>query len=259
MRWYPKVALAGILAVSLSPVVSAQSNICEEPLGPVPNENQARMQFLELQARERARLAMERVNWTASIVPVKYATSANSLKPLCIFGIEVVPQPAMKLVALRAPKELMPAIEEALKRLDVPAPIAKGIELTAYVVVAADSPEQGTQPLPATLQAVANQLKGILPAGNLYLADTVVARGIDGQGLRVNGVTDLMVTATIREGADPVIHLERLNVSTNNATFNTSLDVPVGAQVVVGKATAQPFGNTPKRAVVLVITARVLN
>jgi len=255
MRWYPKIALAGILVASLSPVLSAQSNICEEPLPSVPSE--ARVQLLEIQAQERARRSMERINWTASIVPVKYATSANSLKPLCIFGIEVVPQPTMKLVALRAPKELMPAIEEALKRLDVPAPVAKSIELTAYVVVVADNPDQGMQPLPATLQPVANQLKGLLPGGNLYLSDTAIARGIDGQGIHVSGNTQIMVTPTIREGADPVVHLDNLIVTANQASFNTNLDVPVGAQVVVGKATVG--ASAARRAVVLVMTAKIMN
>jgi hypothetical protein len=259
MRRFLTVVLFVVLISSLSPALFAQSDICQPPTQSVPNEQ--RVQLLQLQAEERARRAAERANWTASILPVKYATSANSLRPLCIFGIEVVPQPTMKLVAIRAPKEAMPAIEEALKRLDVPLPVAKSVELTAYVLVVSDSPEQGLQPLPSALQPVANQLKGILPSGTLYLADTVVARGIDGEGLRLSSTTDIMTTATIREGAEPVVHLDNLNVSTNDASFSTDVDVPVGAQVVVGKTgkTTNRVSGTTRKAVVLVVTASILN
>jgi hypothetical protein len=251
MRRFLTVVLFVVLISSLSPALFAQSDICEPPTSSVPNEQ--RVQLLQLQAEERARRATERANWTASILPVKYATSTNSLKPLCIFGIEVLPQPTMKLVAIRAPKELMPAIEEALKRLDVPLPVAKTVELTAYVLLVSENPRQGLQPVPDALQTVATQLKGILPRGTLYLADTAVGRGIDGQWLQLMGGTTINTTPTIREGADPVIHLERLSVMTRGASFNTTVDVPIGGQVVVGKATAQ--GD----AVVLVMTASILN
>ena len=66
----------------------------------------------------------------------------SALRALCIFRIEVVNQPALHLVQIRSPKspELMAAIEDAVKRLDVPPvpPVSKGIELTGYVVVAMD-------------------------------------------------------------------------------------------------------------------------
>lgn len=255
MRRCRELIFCAILVCLLSPALFAQSDICEESTPFVPNEQ--RVQLLQLQAEERARRAAERANWSASILPVKYATSANSLKPLCIFGIEVVPQPAIKLVAVRAPKELMPAIEEALKRLDVPLPVAKSVELTAYVLVISDAPQQGLQPVPSALQPAVAQLKSILPGGTLYLADTAVARGIDGYGLDFRGMTNIMTPAlTIREGADPVVHLERLNVTTNGASFSTSVDVPVGGQVVVGKATAITDKRNP---VVLVMTARILD
>jgi hypothetical protein len=46
----------------------------------------------------------------------------NNFGALCIFRVEVVLQPALKVVQVRAPRELMPTIEEAIKTLDVPAP-----------------------------------------------------------------------------------------------------------------------------------------
>jgi hypothetical protein len=255
MRRLLRVVLFVVLISSLTPALFAQSDVCEPPTQSVSNEQ--RVQLLQLQAEERARRAAERANWVASILPVKYATSANSLRPLCIFGIEVVPQPTMKLVAIRAPKELMPAIEEALKRLDVPLPVPKSVELTAYVLVVSDTPQQGLQPVPSALQPAVNQLKNILPGGTLYLADTAVARGIDGYAVDFRGQTNIYAALTVREGADPVIHLERLNVMTVGAGFSTNVDVPIGSHVVVGKATA--VQGADRKAVVLVMTAKILD
>jgi hypothetical protein len=256
MRWYSKVIIGGIFLISLPAGLLAQTNICQASSPTVPAESRA--ELARVQAEERSRQEMARANWTATILPVTNLFTANSFQALCIFGIEVSPQPAQRVIAIRAPKELMPAIAEAFKRLDVPAPplpVMKSVELTAYVLVMADVAEPGLMPIPAELQAVANQLKSVLPAGTVYLADTVVARGIDRQFVRVNGGTSLGATVNVREGTPPVVRLDNLAVQTNSADFQTNIDIPVGIQVVVGKATSRE----KKKPVVLVITAKLLN
>jgi hypothetical protein len=271
MCWCFRISLAGILMASLSLTLFSQANICQAPPPSVPPE--MKMQLLQLQAEERARDAAERATWTANILPVKYATSENTLKPLCIFGIEVVPQPAMKLVAIRAPKELMPAIEEAIKRLDVPVQPAKSVELTGYVIFATDVQAAGTEALPNELQPVANQLKNILPGKTLSLADRVLLRGIDGQRVNVTGKTEVQAVVSIREGSGtPFVHLDNLYVNIGQgalgprlASFNTNVDVPVGTNVVIGQVTPAPTpvpaGGSPTqpKAVILVMTAKIVN
>src|SRR5262245_55281867 len=117
MRALTRIKLGLLLLAALPSVLSAQSDICQQPLtGGLADD-----------AVERARLEMARADWTVSFVPVKFATTDTALKPLCIFGIEVVPHTTLKLVGLRAPKTLMPAIEEAMKRLDVPQPVARSV------------------------------------------------------------------------------------------------------------------------------------
>jgi hypothetical protein len=200
---------------------------------------------------------------------VKNTLSNSALQALCIFRIEVVNQATLHMVQVRAPKELMPSVEDAIRRLDVPPPIqiVKSIELTGYLLVALEAPDPKFQSLPATLRPVATQLAAILPSNStLFLADTVVLRGLDRQALSASGFIDFNVnSASIRDGSGvSVVHLDRLSVryvidgaSGNQVRLDTNVDIPPNAQVVVGKATPSRPG--PIRAVVLVMTAKILD
>jgi hypothetical protein len=266
MRLVEKVLLSSVFLVLLPAVGSAQSDLCLPPLPTVPAE--AKAEQLRIDASERANREAERRSWEVRMFTVKNALSDSALRALCIFRIEVVNQPALRLIQIRSPKspELMAAIEDAVKRLDVPpvVPVTKGIELTGYLVVATEAIDPAMLPLPAALQPVAAQLKSILPSGNQALADTFVVRGVDRERLSLNGMTSLQGNASIRDGSGvSVIRLDSLNVNIrdgkgeNIASFQTSVDVPVGTQVVIGKAT--PFRQGPVKAVILVINGKILD
>jgi hypothetical protein len=157
----------------------------------------------------------------------------------------------------------MPAVEDALKRLDVPVRASRTAEITAYVLVAADSTRPGLMPVPQELQSVANQLKNLLAGGTLYLADTVIARSLEGTRLVLTGSTGLDAQISIREGTPASVRLQNLRVNVQNdtnrgpANFNTDIEVPVGSFVVVGKATRQSSGGG--EAAILVMTAKVFD
>jgi hypothetical protein len=259
MRWFVKTLTLGLLAVASSATGLAQGDICQEPLPSVAPE--ARLQLLDAQRAERLRLEEARRTWVVSIVPVKNAPSTSALQPLCIFNIEVVPHLATKLVAIRAPKELMPAVEDALKRLDVPVRPPRTAELTAYVLIATDSSRPGLMPVPQELQSVASQLKNVLAGGTLYLADTVIARSLENTRMILSGNTGLDAMMSIREGTPATVRLHNLLVNISNdsnrgpANFNTDIEVPVGSFVVVGKATRQ--SSSGGEAAILVMTAKV--
>lgn len=244
----------GLLAVLLPAAAFGQNNICRTASPSVPD--QARAEQLRIEAAERAQREVERRGWEVKMVPVKYAFSEATLKALCIFQVEVVAQPTLRVVQIRAPKELMAAVEDALKRLDVPEVSPKTVEVTAYILSSNDRVQGNQSPLPASLQPVANQLKGLVLNGDLFLADTIVARGIEGQYLRVGGTNQFNAQINVREGNPSVVRLDSLQVSTLGAQFNTSVDVPVGAQVVVGKVTANT--GEAKPSVILVVTAKIL-
>ena len=284
MRWPSRIFLSGILLMLLPGIGRAQSDLCVRPLPNVPNE--ARAEQLRIEAAERTQREIDRRGWEVKNFPVKNITiSNNPLSALCILRVEVVFQPQLRLVQIRAPKELMAEVEDAIKRLDVPlpppepirAPVVKDVELTAFVIVALDSPDPNRQPIPASLQSVANQLKSLLPNGTLYLEDTVVGRGKDQSSLLVGGNTDLYSTqisimnsngvsyaAFGNPGGGPlVIRLNGFQASTKDvrgetiAKFATNLDVPVGTQVVLGRVT--PSKPSTVRAVMIVMSGKVLD
>jgi hypothetical protein len=246
----------------------AQSDLCIPSLPSVPNE--AKAEQLRIDAAERAQREADRRAWEVRMFTVKNVLPDSTLRALCIFRVEVVSQRDLHLVQVRAPKELMTALEDAVKRLDVPLPPPyqppppKGIELTGYILYAMEQPDPQLQPLPAALQPVASELKSILPSGTLVLADTFVARGRDGGNVSLTGSTSFTANMTIRQSSgSPVIYLGSMNVGTRDAAgnsnggFQTNVDVPVGSHVVIGKAT--PFGRQgPVKAIILVISGKIL-
>jgi hypothetical protein len=60
-----------------------------------------------------------------------------------VFGYGIKADRDMHVVAVSAPAEAMSAIEDAIKRLDVPAAAPKDIDLIVYLVVASEQPSAG--------------------------------------------------------------------------------------------------------------------
>ena len=259
MRWLMAGLVTGLALIGASEPAIAQSDVCVA--SPSTYNSNERVEAMKIEAMERAEREVVRKNWEVRMFSVKNDIPTQNLRALCIFRVEVVPQSLLKVVQVRAPKELMAAIEDAMKRLDVPPPPRRGVELTAYVLVVAESPEPGLMPLPPQLEPVQKQLKDVLPRGNLYLADTMIARGADGlnvginRGISTNDIVSLDARVTIRDGN--VVRLDNLQVQARNAKFETNLDVPQGAQVVVGKGTSLHAKNNG--VVILTMTARILD
>lgn len=256
--------------VLLVPVAAfAQSDLCIPPLPSVPNE--AKAEQLKIDAAERAQRELDRRAWEVKMFTVKNALSNDTLRALCIFRVEVVNQQTLRLVQVRAPKELMTAVEDAVKRLDVPPtppsppPVFKGIELTGYIVYAMEPRDPQLQPIPSELQPVANELKSILPNGTLVLADTFVVRGLERENVSLTGSTNFQANLRISQASGtPVINVANLLVrvvadggGTLIGSFQTNVDVPVGTQVVIGKAT--PARQGAIKAIILVISGKILN
>jgi hypothetical protein len=231
------------------------------------------------QMRERAdmlaRQEKERANWIVQMISVKYLDTAATLKPLCIFPAEIVPQTAQHMVSVRAPATSMSAIADAIKRLDVPQAGPKNVEWTVHVLVASDQTET-LRPIPANLNAVVEQLKGVVAYKQFYLLDTMFGTTADGNSINLNGgVRGLApATSTGRNGETTLGFSARFNIGSGetatasvrmwNLRLNlngenvsvmiaTDVDIPVGKQVVVGKSTSGD------RAYVLVVTAKILN
>jgi hypothetical protein len=261
-----KAVFIGLFFVLLPATAQAQVDLCIPGSPTVPAE--ARAEQLRIEATERAQRESDRRAWQVLLYNAKNLLPDTTLRALCIFRVEVTNQPALRLVQVRAPKELMSAVEDALKRLDVPPvppPVPKGIELTGYVIIAMEPADPQMQPLPSSLQPVVNELKSILPNGTLGLADTFVARTVERSSVQLGGSTNVVIgNVMIREGSGPqVIHLSNLQVRSSDSggntigSFQTSVDVPVGTHVVIGRAT--PARQGPIKAMILVINGKILN
>jgi len=266
MRIHSKILFAAFLSAALPALVLAQSDLCLPSVdgsSAVPAE--LRVEQLKIQSQQKNAQDAERRDWQVVMVPVKNSISNSTLRTLCIFRIEVVPQ-TPGFIALRVPKDtaMLDAIKDAVKMMDVPPPPqsapapVKTVELTAYILAASSSSEvqAGWMPLPRELQAVANQLKSVFPNETLYLVDTVLGRGFDRTRMSLKGGTMIETQINIRDGNPPLIRLDNLVVGVLGATFATSLEVPVGAQVVVGKTSSTVDS---KKSIVVVMSGKILN
>ena len=234
-----------------------------------PQQNDSFEKF-RLQLAENARKEAEQRDWIAKIFEIKYADPAQLQRALTIFRAEVS-YTGGRLLPVRAPKEIMPAIEDAIKRLDIPSP-RKDAELTVFILMASDQPDAGG--LPANLQPVVTELKKVLAYKGFQLIDTLMARGGDGRDISLQGVLPSVAPSspgTADNNLRAYNFSARLNIDNgalrvNNLRFqlslpnpagggtslgiNTDVEIPAGQQVVVGKTTYVD------KAFILVMTAK---
>jgi len=267
-------AQAGDICSRLPSVDSVQPVLGQNT--PAGTNSDVVVQQMRERSEMQARQEKERANWTVQMIPVKYLDSAVTLKALCIFPAEIVPQTGQHLISVRAPAANMPAITDAIKRLDVPQVGPKNVEWTIYVLVASDLAET-LRPVPATTNAVVEQLKGVLSYKQFFLLDTMFGTTADGYSINLNGgvrglgpapgpgstprdatyYLSAKVSVGTGDTASASVRMSqldfRLNGETAQVKIATDVDIPVGKQVVVGKSTSGD------RAYILVVSAKVLN
>jgi hypothetical protein len=223
---------------------------------------------LRIQAEERAREDAEQQNWETRIFPVKYVDLGQLNNALSMFRAKTQISPELHVISVRAPKEIMPAIEDAIQRLDVPQP-RKEAELTIYVIIASDQAEPSTA-IPSVLNPVINQLKGVLAYKSYRVLDTLITRGTNNGPIEATTLSGtLVLSETLKptfnfrsrfqienpDGKTPVLRLNDMNFSLggggmNSAGISANVEIPQGQQVVVGKAT---LGD---KALILVMSAK---
>ena len=179
-----------------------------------------------------------------------------------------------RTITVRDFPENLATIEEALKRLDVPAAPRPSIELHMHVVIASNSGGTATE-VPADLKDVLTQLRGTLNYRNYELAASIVQRLAETpRGLQGSGTAELPSTnpaspeSVMRydyfinnvslvqnaSGATSVQIAEFAFVapSTERVKVQTALNLRDGEKVVVGTATIR------NRALVIVLTAKLI-
>lgn len=202
---------------------------------------------------------------------LKYADARHVASLLNVFGYSINADLALHVIAVTAPADGIAAVEDAIKRLDVPAAAPKDVDLVISMIVASEQSSAGGE-LPAELQPVATELKKLFPFKSIRLLDTILLRTQPGNRAQANGVVVLpnytnggerpygfsvYPNSVTEDGNGHLIRLEQLHLSLqmpggHEAGIQTEITVREGQRVVVGKSN---MGND--QALVLVVTAKV--
>ena len=193
----------------------------------------------------------------------------------------------MSVLTVAGSASQVQAVEEAVKNLDVPPVPGKSVEITAYFLVALRE-SNGPDDFPPALNEVVAALKKTLTYRSYSLTNTVIMRALDGQNGSISGAVDKGIppdqfilnfqrATVITQEKQSIIHLFDLNFgiwkpkhwerssgpnfsdhevdTTNLAGIGTSIDMPEGQKVVVGKTA---YGSSDS-ALILVLTAKVMD
>lgn len=217
--------------------------------------------------------------WKTKVVEVKYADVKQLVQILQPFG-NVVINPELKALTISGYAEAVIAMEETIKRFDVPQQSIQNIELLVYLLISVDPSAPSNVPL--ELESVLKQLKSNFPAQGYRLMDTVVMRCRFGRGVSVSGWVPpekgpkseeegLYYEFIIRSvgmnasSTVPVFQVDGVKIQLGFASqeagkrenrrmeFNTDVDIKKDQKVILGKANLDNSG----KAVFLVLSARI--
>jgi hypothetical protein len=204
---------------------------------------------------------------------IKYADVYALRNLFANFGAQVNADPTMRVLAVHGRPETVAAIEEAIKRLDVPG-VEKNIELTGYILLASAQPGQYAEP--ADLEPVVKQLRALFPYKSYRVLDVISLRARDGGSGNTDGQLSTLPgsPADFKPGynfrfdrstvaatdAVRVVRFQNLmlhvGVAPGRATMiRTDVDVREGQKIVVGKASV----NGAEEALVLVLSAKIVD
>ena len=171
----------------------------------------------------------------------------------------------------------MAAIEDAIKRLDVPSAAPVNIDLTVYLVVGHEGEAAAASPsMPKDLDPVVTQLKNAFAFKSYSLLDVLAIRTRTGQpvstsssGGAMQGAPGEFRTVTSRLHVDTAsvgndgatIHINKLNAvitvpqgnNSQNLSLETDMDIKEGQKVVIGR-----LGISKDQALFLVMTVKIL-
>ncbi len=232
------------------------------------SQSEADVERLRMELAQRQEL--EQKDWQTKLFEIKFAQPSELRQALSMFRAVLNNGGNSRILAVKAPKEIMPAIEDAIKRFDVPAARQQDAELTVWVLMASDQPDGA---LPASLQPITSELKKVLAYKGFQLIDTLIARGGDNRTTILQGVLTSLTNSgrnasytfqsqlsADNDGKTALLRLRGMQFRVNiprpagagedQITIATDVEVPQNQQIIVGKA------SIADRAIILVMTAR---
>jgi hypothetical protein len=209
-------------------------------------------------------------NIVRKIIPLKYASPSAVYRVVSAFQPSNVQyDDSLHVIAVRGTPDMVAAVEEAVKKLDV---LPSDFELTVYLI--SSSPQTGDQ-LPEALASTAKQLHGVFAYKGYQLLESFVLRGRDGQGGSADGTIRNSTysfrynRATVMEASPKIVGLQNLSLQIRIPTggvdekgrpaskttgLSTDIDIRDGQKVVVGKSDV----NNGESPLILVVTAKVV-
>jgi len=219
---------------------------------------------------------LESRNWPVKVFQLRYANPWRLGNVFKAFGAIINADEGIKVLTVRAPKEVLAAIEDSVQRLDVPEPPTKNIQLDTYLLIASAQGSSGT--IPADLDPVVKQLKSIFSYQHFRLLGTLSMRMRDDSDSTVNGLlppvsADSVAPTSYRfhinkatitsEGKERAVRINGLDLrmgcalkgpERHEAYSYTSVDVHEGQKVVLGTANI----DNADGALILVLTGKVM-
>jgi hypothetical protein len=185
------------------------------------------------------------------VFEIKHRDPVNLVRVLLPLGsgfreAQMSPNESFQTISVRDFPENIAAIEEAIRRLDVPEPARPGIEFHVHILIATHRPTYSpADQYPAELEAVIKQLKTTINYKHYHLMTSQVLRAKE-QGMRqvsVKGVSELRMRSDTEASKSPIFYDFRFeNIVLNDSAapaakiqvgqFNFSMKVPliVGSQ-----------------------------
>ena len=197
---------------------------------------------------------------------------------LQVFEADIVANDELRILSVSAPPTTLEAIAAVVAELDVPGR-RRSAELTVHILSGKERGSNFMSGVPGEVEPVVEELRNTFGYGSYQLVDTIVIRGLDGRSSENSGTIDVPISGAAPfpiiysitgefqvEGAGagpPALHIDDMNftiqmpVASGHETgfqfipvgMNTSVEIPAGEQVVVGKSTV---GET---ALILVMSA----
>ena len=212
---------------------------------------------------------------------LKYADPQSVRQLLQVFNASIDSNRDLHVLAVNTTPETMAAIEDAIKRLDVPSAAPANVDLTIYLVVGHEGDGGvGNSPVPKELDSVVSQLKNAFAFKSYSLLDTLSLRARTGQQASTTSsggavpygnnnmaavITSLRINTASVGGDGSSIHVSNLNAgikmpvptgtgfSYQDLGMNTDLDIKEGQKVVIGR-----LGISKDQALFLVMTVKIL-
>ena len=198
------------------------------------------------------------------VITIKHVRVDDMARVLSVFPAEIsgMERGNLHVLSVSAAPAVVAAIEETIKRLDVPLPPARNVELTAYVLECSPPGDGGS--VPADLQDVVGQLKRTFGYSGCALARTLFTRAADGSRIQLEaregaaGIYYLNGSLLIDSTESTVIRLRGLrfqNVSpTQGGNLGGDIDIRDGQKVVLGRLGTTEAGKHQ----IVVLTAKLV-